>query len=120
MRIKKMFVNLSVTILALSSACSAAALPSLHSSSTNWTSDGISILSSQAAARDFYLRIMPLGASITRRDPHAPSDPHRNGYRKALRDKLRADGWKVNMVGNVNYGDMAGNVSRDGALLNSP
>ncbi|KAH9223897.1 hypothetical protein DL95DRAFT_452880 [Leptodontidium sp. 2 PMI_412] len=109
MRIKKMFVNLSVTILALSSACSAAALPSLHSSSTNWTSDGISILSSQAAARDFYLRIMPLGASITRGDPHAPGDPHGNGYRKALRDKLRADGWKVNMVGNVNYGDMAGN-----------
>jgi len=54
---------------------------------------------------------MPLGASITKGEPYAPGDPHGNGYRKALRDKLRADGWKVNMVGNVQYGDMADNVS---------
>ncbi|PVH89001.1 carbohydrate esterase family 3 protein [Cadophora sp. DSE1049] len=95
-----------MSLLAL--GCSATALPPLHSSA-NWTTERLLSISSQAAARDFYLRIMPLGASITRGDPHAPGDPHGNGYRKALRDKLRADGWKVNMVGNVNYGDMADN-----------
>ena len=100
-----------VVVASLASSGSAIALPPLQSSSANWTQDGLSRIASQAAARDFYLRIMPLGASITKGEPHAPGDPHGNGYRKALRDKLRADGWKVNMVGNVNYGDMVDNVS---------
>lgn len=54
---------------------------------------------------DFYLRIMPLGASITKGDP-APPDSHGNGYRKPLRDQLRFEGWKVNMVGSQLSGDM--------------
>ncbi|KAF4944222.1 hypothetical protein FSARC_14725 [Fusarium sarcochroum] len=59
-------------------------------------------------AEDFYLRIMPLGASITRGEP-APEDTHKNGYRKPLRDQLRSEGWKVNMVGSYSYGEMADN-----------
>lgn len=66
----------------------------------------------RADAQDFYLRIMPLGASITKGDFPPEDDPHHNGYRKALRDKLRFEGWKVNMVGNFNnWGDMADRVS---------
>lgn len=84
----------------------AAALPSRMSNSTDSSKYGLRGLSNQAVGRDFYLRIMPLGASITRGDPHAPGDPHGNGYRKTLQDKLRADRWMVNMVGNVNCGDM--------------
>lgn len=43
-------------------------------------------------AADFFLRIMPLGASITQ--GYASTDG--NGYRKHLRDRLRFAGWKVN------------------------
>lgn len=61
---------------------------------------------------DFYLRIMPLGASITRGQPADPSDPNQNGYRKFIRDRLRLDGWKVNMVGSYSsWGNMADGVS---------
>ncbi|KAK4499432.1 hypothetical protein PRZ48_009946 [Zasmidium cellare] len=42
-----------------------------------------------------WLRIMPLGASITRGVGSSPED----GYRKPLRDRLRSLGYKVNMVG---------------------
>ena len=63
-------------------------------------------------ADSFYLRIMPLGASITRGDPTAPGLNGR-GYRKFLRDQLRFVGWKVNMVGSVQWGDdFDDNVSR--------
>lgn len=65
----------------------------------------------RAEPQDFYLRIMPLGASITAGNPAAPGDDENNGYRKNLRDKLRFDGWKVNMVGRLNRGNMADNVS---------
>ncbi|KFX87900.1 hypothetical protein V490_07963 [Pseudogymnoascus sp. VKM F-3557] len=52
---------------------------------------------------------MPLGASITAGE-HEPSDDlDKNGYRKYLRDKLRFEGWKVNMVGNFNRGNMNDN-----------
>ncbi|KAI1261901.1 carbohydrate esterase family 3 protein [Xylariaceae sp. FL1019] len=54
-------------------------------------------------AKDFYLRVMPLGASITQ--GQASSD--QNGYRKHLRDQLRYKGWKVNMVGSLQDGTMA-------------
>ena len=65
----------------------------------------------RAEPQDFYLRIMPLGASITAGE-HAPDeDEEKNGYRKYLRDKLRSEGWKVNMVGNLNSGNMKDNVS---------
>ncbi|KFX96332.1 hypothetical protein V490_03385 [Pseudogymnoascus sp. VKM F-3557] len=59
-------------------------------------------------AEGFYLRIMPLGASITKGDPAAPGTNY-NGYRKPLRDQLRFDGWKVNMVGSTPLGTMADN-----------
>jgi hypothetical protein len=58
------------------------------------------------SAKNFYLRILPLGASITQ--GYKSSD--KNGYRKLLRQQLRWKGWKVNMVGTKNDGDMADNV----------
>ncbi|RYP60769.1 hypothetical protein DL771_010388 [Monosporascus sp. 5C6A] len=54
-------------------------------------------------AGGFYLRIMPLGASITKGDPSAPELEGR-GYRKYLRDRLRSRGWEVNMVGSQRWG----------------
>ena len=60
---------------------------------------------------DFFLRIMPLGASITAGDHSPPGDDSGNGYRKHLRDKLRADGWEVNMVGRYQRGTMRDRVS---------
>jgi hypothetical protein len=60
------------------------------------------------AAKDFYLRIMPLGASIV--EGMKSSDG--NGFRKLLRQQLRWKGWKVNMVGTKNNGDMKDNVRR--------
>jgi hypothetical protein len=57
-------------------------------------------------AEDFYLRILPLGASITQ----GLSSSDGNGYRKPLRDYLRYQGWKVNMVGTKQDGNMADNV----------
>lgn len=62
-----------------------------------------------SSAGDFYLRIMPLGASITKGDPAAPGT-NGNGYRKSLRDRLRFDGWQVNMVGTQESGTMEDNV----------
>jgi hypothetical protein len=58
------------------------------------------------AAKDFYLRVMPLGASITQ--GYKSSDG--NGYRKWLRAQLRYKGWKVNMVGSQKDGTMADSV----------
>ncbi|KAF4968093.1 hypothetical protein FSARC_4454 [Fusarium sarcochroum] len=55
------------------------------------------------AAKDFYLRVMPLGASITQ--GYKSTDG--NGYRKWLRAQLRFRGWKVNMVGSKQDGTMA-------------
>ncbi|KAH7417851.1 carbohydrate esterase family 3 protein [Cadophora sp. MPI-SDFR-AT-0126] len=55
------------------------------------------------AARDFYLRVMPLGASITQ--GQGSSDG--NGYRRWLRSQLRWKGWLVNMVGSKTDGTMA-------------
>ncbi|KAG4424355.1 hypothetical protein IFR04_002596, partial [Cadophora malorum] len=54
-------------------------------------------------AKDFYLRIMPLGASIT----EGVASSNGNGYRKWLRQQLRWKGWKVNMVGSKANGNMA-------------
>jgi lysophospholipase L1-like esterase len=53
------------------------------------------------AEKPFYLRIMPLGASIT---AGVGTDPQ-NGYRKPLRDQLRWKGWPVNMIGSQADGD---------------
>lgn len=57
------------------------------------------------AAKDFFLRIMPLGASITQ----GVGSTDGNGYRKLLRSQLRFKGWKVNMVGSKKNGEMADN-----------
>lgn len=59
------------------------------------------------SAQDFFLRIMPLGASIT--EGVRSSDG--NGYRRAIRDQLRFKGWKVNMVGSKQNGQMADRVN---------
>ncbi|KAL1595344.1 hypothetical protein SLS60_010035 [Paraconiothyrium brasiliense] len=64
-----------------------------------WSQPEMSLM----AAKDFYLRIMPLGASIT--EGVRSSDG--NGYRKYLRDQLRWKGWRVNMVGSKQNGNMA-------------
>lgn len=58
-------------------------------------------------ARQFYLRILPLGASIT----WGTGSTTGNGYRKPLRDQLRFDGWNVNMVGSRAGGSMNDRVS---------
>lgn len=55
---------------------------------------------------DFFLRIMPLGASIT----NGLESSQGNGYRKELRDQLRFDGWPVNMVGTLRSGAMNDSV----------
>jgi hypothetical protein len=47
------------------------------------------------AAKDFWLRVMPLGASITQ-GIHSSDD---NGYRKWIREQLRWEGWQVNSEG---------------------
>lgn len=60
-------------------------------------------------ADDFYLRILPLGDSITKGDPAGPGT-NGNGYRESLRDQLRSDGWLVNMVGTQLSGTMQDNV----------
>lgn len=68
-------------------------------------------LDKRANPGDFYLRIMPVGASIVKGWPiHEEKDPTGNGFRKYVRDQLRHDGWKVNMVGSKNHGSMADNV----------
>ncbi|KAK9590735.1 hypothetical protein V6Z92_003825 [Aspergillus fumigatus] len=51
------------------------------------------------------LRILPLGASIT----WGYLSSTGNGYRKPLRDKLRFEGWEVDMVGSKSNGDMRDN-----------
>lgn len=53
------------------------------------------------AKKPFYLRLMPLGASITAGVGTSPQ----NGYRKPLRDQLRWKGWPVNMIGSQSNGD---------------
>ena len=42
-----------------------------------------------------WLRILPLGASIVRGLKSTPED----GFRKPLRDRLRSEGYLVNMIG---------------------
>ena len=54
----------------------------------------------------FFLRIMPLGASITQ----GVFSSDETGYRKSLRQQLRFDGWEVNMAGSRHNGSMSDNV----------
>lgn len=69
--------------------------------------DGIS--NREDDGKPFWLRIMPLGASITA-GTNGPDGSDGNGYRKYLRDQLRFDGWEVNMVGTFTHGTMADSV----------
>ncbi|EXK87540.1 hypothetical protein FOQG_08887 [Fusarium oxysporum f. sp. raphani 54005] len=93
---------------------------------TNLDPDGVDNLTAtvdqtsglhRRAAKDFYLRVMPLGASITQ--GYKSSDG--NGYRKWLRSQLRFHGWKVNMVGSERDGTMADsdNEGHPGWMINS-
>ncbi|KAH8887189.1 hypothetical protein GQ53DRAFT_874237 [Thozetella sp. PMI_491] len=70
------------------------------------TTDALGLTSldtGKRAAQGFYLRVMPLGASIT----EGVQSTDGNGYRKWLRSQLRWKGWNVNMVGSKQNGDMA-------------
>lgn len=102
--------------LLLSSSAITYAAPLGHNDAELSQSNSKTLLSPRAD--DFYLRVMPLGASITRGQPADPNDLERNGYRKFLRDRLRFDGWKVNMVGSVSsFGTMNDRVSCTHHLL---
>lgn len=75
------------------------------------TTDNERLSDLKPRAGDFYLRIMPLGASITYGDPHPP-DTGGRGYRKYIRDQIRHNGWLVNMVGSQRFGaNFVDNVS---------
>ncbi|AEO70515.1 carbohydrate esterase family 3 protein [Thermothielavioides terrestris NRRL 8126] len=83
--------------------------PAVHNSRAARSADGndteledTSSALPRRAAKDFYLRVMPLGASITQ-GVHSSDN---NGYRKWIREQLRWQGWKVNMVGSVQTGTM--------------
>lgn len=76
-------------------------LPSLNGTEST---SGAKLL--RRITQDDYLRILPLGASITQ----GVDSTTGNGYRKPLRDKLRSLGWKVNMVGTKRDGSMVDNV----------
>jgi hypothetical protein len=69
------------------------------------SSENVSRLTPRAA-KDFYLRILPLGASIVQ----GLQSSDGNGFRKLLRQQLRWKGWKVNMVGSKQNGDMNDSV----------
>ena len=60
----------------------------------------------KSRAGTFFLRIMPLGASIT----EGVVSPDRSGYRKWIRDQLRFSGWKVNMIGSKVNGSLRDRV----------
>ncbi|KGO71476.1 Lipase, GDSL [Penicillium italicum] len=55
--------------------------------------------------KPFALRVLPLGASITR----GYKSKDGNGYRKWLRQQLRYAGWEVDMVGTMKSGTMHDN-----------
>lgn len=73
----------------------------LNVTSPYMNKDDVNDLSTRAAAK-FWLRVMPLGASITQGIQSSDG----NGYRKHIRDQLRFAGWNVNMVGSKQDGNM--------------
>ena len=79
--------------------------PSNSSQLTDTAFQGAKLL--RRVTQNDYLRILPLGASITQ----GVASSSGNGYRKPLRDQLRSQGWKVNMVGTKRDGTMVDNVS---------
>lgn len=93
------------TLAAVAGLCEAE--PAVHRHKHAHTARSTTSNRTDAAAGDFYLRVMPLGASIT----YGFKSADGNGFRKVLRQALRAKGWQVNMVGDVNAGWMKDNVS---------
>lgn len=82
---------------------------SLPSNSSDNADQGAKV---RRITKNNYLRILPLGASITQGVDSSTG----NGYRKPLRDKLRSQGWLVNMVGSKRDGSMVDNVSSTSTL----
>jgi hypothetical protein len=60
------------------------------------SNSSFSVSARQGPDRPECLRILPLGASIVR--GFGPNGAQTDGFRKAVRDRLRQDGYKVNMV----------------------
>lgn len=88
------------------------ALP-LAAASPLWAGNDSSILVRRQNfdTDEHFLRIMPLGASITEGWPAFPGEQNPNGYRKFLRDRLVAGhGFKVNMVGSRASGTLMDSV----------
>lgn len=104
------FYHLLLSLLSLTSLTSCLAIIDPRMSLGNSTQQEFSSSSEseellKRADKPFYLRIAPLGASIT--NGYLSTD--NNGYRKYLRDQLRFVGWPVNMVGSLNTGTMKDN-----------
>lgn len=91
-----MLQSYSTLATALTLLCSIT-LPSAHAYPSNHISkaDDETSLGLRDTKQPEWLRIMPLGASIVRGLHSTPED----GFRKNLRDNLRSQGFKVNMVG---------------------
>ncbi|GFP57140.1 multidomain esterase [Trichoderma asperellum] len=77
-------------------------LPTNNSGAAGRDGSNTSVDLDRRATKDFWLRVMPLGASITQ-GIHSSDG---NGYRKWIREQLRWQGWQVNMVGSGQAGTM--------------
>lgn len=104
------FTVLNLTLALLSSTATGAAVPVSRPTDDSRYIDFDAAEWRPKAKRDdapkVPLRILPLGASIT----WGYLSSTGNGYRKPLRDKLRFEGWEVDMVGSKSNGDMVDNV----------
>lgn len=105
------FTVLNLILSLLSSTATGAAVPVTRSTvnSSNIDFDAAEwhpSIAKRDDAQKVPLRILPLGASIT----WGYLSSTGNGYRKPLRDKLRFEGWDVDMVGSKSNGDMIDNV----------
>ncbi|KAL3463731.1 SGNH hydrolase-type esterase domain-containing protein [Aspergillus heterothallicus] len=100
---------LNLLLALLSSTVTGAAVPISRSTANSRDIDFEATEWRPRAKRDdapkVPLRILPLGASIT----WGYLSSTGNGYRKPLRDKLRFEGWDVDMVGSKSNGDMVDN-----------
>lgn len=108
--LKAAFVRYGVLLASCHSFVTSLSLPINDTTGLSEHTTGFSELDGRDVDIDFYLRIMPLGASITKGEPTAPGT-NGNGYRKPLRDQLRSEGYKVNMVGSQRLGSMNDKVS---------
>lgn len=72
-------------------------LPTNNSGAAGRDGSNTSVDLDRRATKDFWLRVMPLGASITQ-GIHSSDG---NGYRKWIREQLRWQGWQVNSEGSM-------------------